>query len=356
MSTAADVMIIGGGIVGLSIAVELQSRGYRVRVLTREPQEAAAHAAAGMLAPQAEEIPPGAMLDLCLLSRSLYPSWTAKLTALTGLETGYWGCGILAPRYSAPVSLSKSWQSRSELLIHQPELSAEVAGGYWFPADGQVDNRLLYRCLQVAARQLDVEVLTGITVESITATKQVDRLHTSAGIMQADRYILATGAWSQQLLPVPVVPRKGQLLALQVPLAEPLPLQTVLFGSDIYIVPRQDGRIVIGATSEDVGFTGSNTIAGVEGLLTRAQRLYPPLAAYPTIEKWWGFRPATPDELPILGDSPYQNLTLATGHYRNGILLAPATAKIVADELDNRHSKLVSAFSYRRFASVLAKC
>jgi glycine oxidase len=356
MSTAAEVIIIGGGIIGLSIAIELQERGYRVRVVTRELQEAAVQAAAGMLAPQAEEIPQGAMLDLCLLSRSLYPEWTAKLAALTGLETGYWSCGILAPRYAMPLELPENWQSRPELLIHQANLSPEVVGGYWFPADGQVDNRLLYRCLQAAAVTVGVKIQTGVTVESFAAQKQINCLHTSIGNMQADHYVLATGAWSQQLLPVPVIPRKGQLVALQMLPHLPLPLQTVLFGSDIYIVPRRDGRIVIGATSEDVGFTSDNTIAGVEGLLARAQRLYPPLAAYPVIEKWWGFRPATPDELPILGDSPYRNLTLATGHHRNGILLAPATARIIADGLDKRYPELVSAFSYRRFSSVLAGC
>jgi glycine oxidase len=355
MSTAAEVIIIGGGIIGLSIAIELRWRGYTVRVVTRDLQETATQAAAGMLAPQAEEILPGAMLDLCLLSRSLYADWTAKLTEFTGLETGYWPCGILAPRYEYSFTLPGAWQSAAELWSCYPHLTlgADVVGGYWFPADGQVDNRLLYRCLQVAATKAGVQTNTGVTVESIITSNQVDYLQTSDGNLQADHYILATGSWSQQLLAVPVVPRKGQLVAVQVPENTPM-LPTVLFGSEIYIVPRRDGRIVIGATSEDVGFAGDNTTAGVAGLLTRAQRLYPLLGQYPVIEKWWGFRPATPDELPILGDSPYGNLTLATGHHRNGILLAPATAKITADLLEKQPSEVLPAFSYRRFTSVLA--
>jgi glycine oxidase len=342
-----DVIVIGGGIIGLSIALELRWRGLAVLVLTKNNQAAAANAAAGMLAPQAEEIAPGALLDLCTLSRSLYADWTNKLTMLTGLDTGYWECGILAPRYDRPSSAALTWQTRAELVSHLPIdcLGAEVMGGYWFDTDGQVDNRALYRSLQVAAELAGVEVQTGVTVTG----QDLQDLSQGIGGLVADRYILATGAWSQELLPVPVVPRKGQLLALQVPTAAALPLNRVLFGSEAYIVPRQNGRIVIGATSEDVGFLDGNTVEGVQGLFDRAMRLCPALANYPIVEKWWGFRPATPDELPILGGSAEPKLILATGHYRNGILLAPATAQIIADLLFDRQHPLLPACDYRRF-------
>jgi glycine oxidase ThiO len=331
MTKTAEVIVIGGGIIGLSIALELRWRGLQVLVLTQDYQTAAANAAAGMLAPQAEEIPPGALLDLCTYSRSLYADWTAKLTLATGLDTGYWECGILAPRYDRPSESNLAWHTREQLVNHLPtdNLGSEVVGGYWFDRDGQVDNRALYRSIQVAAELAGVLVQTGLTV---TAQDLQDLSRGVAG-QTADRYILATGAWSQALIPVPVVPRKGQLLALQVPPGEQLPLTTVLFGTEIYIVPRRDGRIVIGATSEDVGFAEGNTNEGVEGLFDRAIRLCPALAKYPVVEQWWGFRPATPDELPILGYSADPRLILATGHYRNGILLAPATAQIIADLL-----------------------
>jgi glycine/D-amino acid oxidase-like deaminating enzyme len=132
-----------------------------------------------------------------------------------------------------------------------------------------------------------------------------------------------------------------------------LPLQQVLFGDDIYIVPRQDGKIIVGATSEDVGFAPHNTLQGVKQLMTAAMRLFPPLQQFPIHETWWGFRPATPDELPILGTSAADNLTLATGHYRNGILLTPITAKLIADLVWHQQAdNLLSAFSWQRFEPV----
>jgi glycine oxidase ThiO len=347
MTKAAEVIVIGGGIIGLSIALELRWRGLQVIVLTQNHQTAAANAAAGMLAPQAEEITSGALLDLCTFSRSLYADWTDKLTMATGLETGYWECGILAPRYNRPNEAHPTWQHREQLVSHLPadNLGVEVVGGYWFETDGQVDNRALYQTIQVAAELAGVRVQTGVMVTA----QDLQNLSLGVAGLVADQYILATGAWSQELLPLPVVPRKGQLIALQVPPGESLPLNTVLFGTEIYIVPRQDGRIVIGATSEDVGFMAGNTSEGVQGLLDRAIRLCPALAKYPVIEQWWGFRPTTPDELPILGYSADPRLILAMGHYRNGILLAPATAQIIADLLFNKLHPLLLDCDYRRF-------
>jgi glycine/D-amino acid oxidase-like deaminating enzyme len=199
-----------------------------------------------------------------------------------------------------------------------------------------------------------VEIVEGVEVQAIgTDAHQVTHLETSTGQWAAGHYVLATGAWSQAIVPVPVQPRKGQLLALRWPVVGASgrsPLRCVLFGTEIYIVPRQDGRVVVGATSENVGFTPGNTAAGVQHLLNAAIRLFPALAECELIETWWGYRPATPDELPILGASQWDNLTLATGHYRNGVLLAPITGQIIADwVVDRRADRLLGDFGWERF-------
>ncbi|MEH1909213.1 glycine oxidase ThiO [Nostoc sp.] len=378
----SEIVIIGGGVIGLAIAIELKLRGTHVTVFCRNFQAAATHAAAGMLAPDAENIPNGAMRSLCWRSRALYPDWTRKLEELTGLNTGYRPCGILAPVFeeargegaggdegaggeklilSSPSSPSSSsspsspayWLNKEAIHQYQPGLGAEVAGGWWYPEDAQVDNKALAHVLWTAAESVGVELKDGITVEAFLQQQgQVIGVQTNAGIIRAAHYVLASGAWSNELLPLPVRPRKGQMLSVRIPGFVPeLPLKRILFGQDIYIVPRRD-RLVIGATSEDVGFIPGNTPEGIQKLLQAAIRLYPQLKHYPIQEFWWGFRPATPDELPILGISHCQNLTLATGHYRNGILLAPVTAALIADLiLSQKSDPLLADFHYSRFQS-----
>jgi thiazole synthase len=354
MNIASDILIIGGGVIGLAIAVELKLRGATVTLISRDFKQSSTLAAAGMLAPQAEAIPPSPMLDLCLWSRSLYPEWIGKLEQLTGVSTGYWPCGILAPSYEEPSDRTDvaQWLDRDTLHLYQPGLGSDVAGGWWYPEDGQVDNRALAQALRAAARELGVNLREGVEVEAIEQqNRQVREVRTLVGEFQADHYVLATGAWSNQLLPLPIRPKKGQMLSLQHPQkGQTLPLQRVLYGSDIYIIPRRDGRILIGATAEDVGFSPHNTAAGIQTLLAQAIRLYPELQDWAIQECWWGFRPTTPDELPILGTSPCENLTLATGHYRNGILLAPATAVLVADLITEQNvNPLLEHFRCDRF-------
>lgn len=358
----SDVLIIGGGIIGLASAVELKLRGTNVTVICRDFTTAASHAAAGMIAPDAEKITNPAMLSLCMRSRALYPEWITKLEELTGLNTGYWPCGILAPVYQQQEHQGKSistncqspsyWLDQNTIKQYQPGLGTDVIGGWWYPEDGQVDNRALIKVLRLVAESLGVKFQDGVTVEAICQQqREVIGVLTNTGLLRADHYLLAAGAWSNQLLPLPVRPRKGQMLSLRVPeFVSELPLTRVLFGENIYIVPRRDRSIILGATSEDVGFITDNTPAGIQSLLAAATRLYPQLADYPIQEIWWGFRPFTPDELPILGNSNCKNLTLATGHYRNGILLAPVTAKLIADLICSQTTDpLLVDFHYSRF-------
>ncbi|MGD1900866.1 MAG: glycine oxidase ThiO [Geitlerinemataceae cyanobacterium] len=353
-----EISIVGGGIIGLALALELKQRGLSVTVFGRDSQQAAARAAAGMLAPQAERIPAGPMFDLCVQSRSLYPEWTAKLEALTGLDAGYWPCGILSPRAandvdrSSPPEATAHWLDRDAIHRIQPGLGEAIVGGWWFPEDGQVDNRAIYAVLRQAAIELGVDLREGINVEGIVQQGgRVTGLQTSAGFATAERYVIAAGAWTHQLLPVPVVPQKGQMLSVRAPVVDGTrALNRVLFGRSTYIVPRRDGAIVIGATSEDVDFAPGNTPAGMQALLERAIALYPALKDMAIEECWWGFRPATPDENPLLGYSHCDNLIFATGHYRNGILLAPVTAKLLADLIEtDRADPLLAAFDPHRF-------
>ncbi|WP_019505333.1 glycine oxidase ThiO [Pleurocapsa sp. PCC 7319] len=358
MKASRDILIIGGGIIGLAIAIELKRQGAKVTVISKDFVQAAGNAAAGMLAPMAEKITSPPMLDLCLRSRWLYPGWTQKLEELTGVETGYLPCGILAPVYSEPESISETdnnavWLDKQAIQLYQPGLGDRVVGGWWYPEDGQVDNRCLMRSLLQAAQTLGVEIQEGVSVKAIQQKQgRVNEVLTDLGQIEAEQYVLAAGSWSSQLLPLPVRPVKGQMMSLKMPqkLHQPFPLQRVLYGENIYLVPRQDGRLIVGATVEEVNWTPFNTPKGMQSLLNKATELYPAVADWQIEEFWWGFRPGTPDELPILGRSACKNLFLATGHYRNGILLAPITASLSAELiLEEKSDPLLAEFSYQRF-------
>lgn len=350
----SDILILGGGIIGLAIALDLQQQGATVTLLSKRFEEAASQAAAGMLAPRAEGLPPGPLLDLALASLAAYGDWVAKLEYLTGESMGYWPCGILAPRsILPPANPDAPWLSASTLAHYQPGLGPQIRGAYWYPEEGQVDNQALVKALRRAAIEAGVNLQEGVEAMALVhqrgAIGQV--LTAQAGAFGADLVVLAGGAWSQQLLPLPVFPRKGEMVGLRVPIGydQPQPLRRVLFGEGIYIVPRQDGRVVLGATSQAVGFTAGNTAAGVHQLLQRAIALWPTLADFTLERTWWGYRPATPDEWPILGLGPATNLILATGHYRNGILLAPITAQLIGQLCRGHTPATLAPFSWQRF-------
>ncbi len=355
MKATNEIIIIGGGIIGLSCAIELNLRGASVTVISKDFQQASIHAAAGMLAPGAEAIQPKAMADLAFKSRWLYPEWIRKLEDITGMNLEYWPCGILAPVYeksNLENPKTGTWLDSQTIGLYQKGLGKDVIGGWWYPEDGQVNTKLLAKGLLQAAETLGINLLEKVSVEAISQRNgYVSSIFTSRGEMDAQHYILTTGAWANQLLPLPVRPVKGQMLSVKMPKkdGEPFPIQRVLFGDKTYLVPRRNGKLIVGATSEEVNWNTSNTTAGIKTLLHRAIRLFPEIESWPIEEFWMGFRPTTPDELPILGQSNCYNLHLATGHYRNGILLAPVTASIMADlVLEEKEDPLLSHFRYDR--------
>ena len=328
-----DVLVIGGGLIGLSIAIALSQKGANVTIVERDQcGRGATWAAAGMLAPEAERLE-GDLLDFGIRSREMYPQWIANLMRLSGQDCGYWCCGIIAPVIEEcdrkTISEHPKYISREASLQRQSGLGQSILGSLWLPEDGQVNNRKLAQALLTAARSLSVKILEGATVYQIVRDRnRVTHLDTSAGKLQSDRYILATGAWTRSLMPLPIKPIKGQMLSV---FDRDRKLQKVIFAPNCYIVPRQDGTIVIGATVEDNGFSQGNTATGIAQLLNSAISIYPAIADMPITETWWGFRPHAPNEVPLLGASDYENLVLATGHYRNGILFAPITAKLITD-------------------------
>jgi thiazole synthase len=360
VNQVSEVLIVGGGIMGLAIALELKQQGTGVTILSKDFQKAASHAAAGMLAPRAEGLESGPMLDLCLASLDLYPDWVAKLEALTGQTVGYWPNGILAPRFAHPATdaQARGWLPRETIQHYQSGLGDAVQGGYWYSEEGQVDNQALVQALRHAVLDQGITIHEGTGAIALRRHGQtVERVCTqNAGDFTADHIVLAAGAWCHDLLPLPVFPRKGEMASLRVPpgFSHPQPLRWVLFGDHIYIVPRQDGRIILGATSQDVGFTPGNTPGGLHQLLENAMAMLPMLAEFPLERTWWGYRPTTPDEWPILGPGPCDNLTLATGHYRNGILLAPVTAQLIAQSILQRPDPVLQWFSWQRFSSASA--
>ena len=369
-------VILGGGLMGLAIAHQLARRGWAVRVISRDRKEAAGFVAAGMLAPHAEGLQ-GDLLALGQASLQRIPAWVAQIEADSGLSCGYRPCGIVVPfataaeRDAYPTAAWGERLDRSGLVREVPGIGPAWQAGLLFARDGQIDNRRrLMRALERACTQLGVAFEEGCSVERLRTTNGDGGLPQLEGVelleatgerrrLACTQAVLACGAWSGQLLPqLPVLPVKGQMLSLQGPQQA---LGRVVFGPGTYLVPRNDGLLVVGATSEpEAGFAGGLTPFGQRQLQQGITALLPEAAAWPPMERWWGYRPCTPDEGPLLGPGPLTGLWLATGHYRNGVLLAAITAELVAGAisaaaggqgLGPAEQQLLEAFSYRRFGS-----
>ena len=367
------VLILGGGLIGLALAHELARQGLAATVLSRRRSEAAGFVAAGMLAPHAEGLD-GCLLELGQRSLERIPAWVARIESDSGLACGLRICGIVVPFASAaereayPTAAQGERLDRSGLEREIPGIGPLWQAGLLFPQDGQIDNRRrLMRALERACVHRGVRFEEGCEVLGLVTEPQGQQTGEAPGeqlaavrLRRADgqeltlpcrEAVLCGGAWSAQLLPgLPVFPVKGQMLSLQGPIGA---LSRVVFGPGTYLVPREDGLLVVGATSEpEAGFGEGLTPAGQRQLQAGIDALLPTATGWPPMERWWGFRPCTPDQAPLLGKGPIGGLWLATGHHRNGVLLAAISAELVAGAMLGQQSDdgLLEAFHWSRFA------
>jgi glycine oxidase len=365
----SEVLVVGGGVMGCGIALRLRQAGARVTVLERAiPGAEASSAAAGILAPQWESEGPGPFFELCLRSRALYQGFAAELRELSGVDIAYRPCGLLRVIFDGEdlqrAESTVAWQHgmglRAELLDGasarelEPHLSPKALGAAHFPDDHQVDNRLLVRALTMAAARAGATFKSGYVRGVVHEHGRAVGVDLDGEVLRADAVVVAAGSWSSLVQGAGVSaqgvrPARGQMVQLQTR----LPLLTrVVTSSKGYLVPRADGRIIAGSTMEHVGFDKQVTAAGLARILDMALELCPDLGPAPVTETWAGFRPWTRDALPYLGEGPVPGLFLATGHFRNGILLAPITAKLVAQAvLGEKPAMDLTPFRYDREAS-----
>lgn len=362
-----DLVVVGGGTIGLSVAREIRARGLSVLILERGPiGRGASWAAAGMLSPLGEALEPGPFLRFGLRSLELWSTFAERLEAEAGVGIEYRECGKLRLAYSREEEerlrrrlawalehgFPAHWWEPARTLKAHPGLRRDLRGALYLEHDFRVDNRRLVDALRRACLVRGVELAEGCDVAAIEILgKRARGVRLSNGHrVKADRVLIATGAWSGQLgglpHPLPVRPIRGEMVALRPssggvwssmePDAANDPPR-VLESERIYLVPRDDGRVLVGATEVDEGFTEGPTVDGVTYVLREAASLIPALEGARIVETWSGFRPGSPDGMPILGQLPgVGDLFLATGHYRNGILLTPATAeamgRLIVDE------------------------
>ena len=372
------ILIIGGGVIGLGIGWQLAKAGAAVTIYERgQAGRGASWAAAGMLGPIAEaHIDELDLLKLSNQSLARYPEWVDELETETEMSIGYRAEGTLiigiepedayqlqhAYDLQQDLGLNVEWLSGQEARKIEGALSPYVTAAIRCETDHQVDNRLMAQALQRAYQGRGGVLHQNSTVERIVIENgTVTGVQTRDGFQGADVCILAAGCWSGQIsgLPdtiiPPVRPVKGQMLALQ--MRKGFMIKNVIrtvkarYPMPVYLVPRTDGRLIVGATTEELGFDTDLTVGGIYELLHGACEAVPDIYDLPLIETWTGLRPGSTDNAPILGKTPVENLIYATGHYRNGILLTPITAYEISKLiLTGETSETIAPFQLDRFS------
>ena len=362
-----DVAIAGGGVIGGAIGLELARAGLRVGIFDRQqPGQEASWASAGILSPAPESPRMVAMVPLGKASLALYPEFIAQVEEISGKSTGFRPKGTLEALFSRDtkaelstiIALHHGLGLKAEPLRAEdarelePALSEEVQAAILRPEEASVDNRALTSAVLDAAERSGAEIFSGNGAKAIWREGK-----RSAGLVlqnekvEAKWTIVAAGCFSAMIEEVapyaPVRPAKGQMVALR---GDDLEMERVLWSEKIYLVPRNDGRIVAGATVEYAGFDKRTTAGGIEKILSAAIELAPGLANARIEETWAGLRPDSPDHLPILGPTDVDGLAMATGHFRSGILLTPITAKLIREWItEERVSVDWNRFSPLRF-------
>lgn len=371
------VIIVGGGVIGLGIGWQLAKAGCTVSIYERnQAGRAASWAAAGMLAPHAEvHFEERELLNMGVQSCRMYPEWVAELETDSRMNVGYRAEGTLivgVDRDDARelehlyesqklLNLKVEWITGREAREMEPLLSPKITAAIWSKDDHQVDNRAMVEALIKAYRNADGILHEDTSVDKIEIVDgKAKGIWVKDNLEEADVIVLAAGCWSSDIngLPKavqpPVRPVKGQMLALQ--MEEGVVLQKVIraprakYPTDVYLVPKDDGRLVIGATSEEMGFDTRLTAGGLFELLRGAWEAVPGIYDLPVLETWAGLRPGSRDNAPILGKTGVENLIMATGHYRNGILLTPITSREIASLiLTDQTSENIAPFQLSRF-------
>src|SRR6267378_3860493 len=348
MTKNFDVVIAGGGLIGGAIALELALAGLRVAIYEQgDPGRESSWAGAGILSPAPENTATIPLLPLGKASMALYPDFVFRVEEISGQDVGFRAKGTLealfsrdaARELSTHVALYHGWGLQAEAISAEdarelePALSPELEAAVLRPDEASVDNRSLTQAVLEAARKSGVEIFANQEVQGIWREKQ-----RCAGLLlknervSAEWTIIAAGSFSANIAGVnayaPVRPAKGQMISLR---ADQTKIERVLWSDKIYLVPRNDGRILAGATVEYAGFDKKVTAGALEKLLSSAIELAPELADARVEETWAGLRPDSPDHLPILGPTDLDGLLIATGHFRSGILLTPITAQLIRE-------------------------
>lgn len=365
-----DSIVIGGGVIGSAIALRLAQAGQRVLVLERSiPGAEASSAAAGILGPQMEGAGADPLLRLGLESREAYPAFAEELLELSGIQVGFERSGLLLIALEgedpAPLETRLAWQREAELEVEwlsgdearrlEPALSERVLAALHFPREGRVDPRALARALPLAATRAGALFRTARVRRLLVEKGRAEGVELEDGEKVAGRnVVVAAGAWTSQVEGLAlgagtIEPLRGQMVELVHP---ELGLRRVVFSSRGYVVPRGEGRFVAGSTMERVGYEKKVTAEGALRLLQQAITSIPPLAKAEPTSFWAGLRPCPIDGLPLIGATQVEALYLCSGHHRNGILLTPKSAELLAKTiLEGKEPAELAPFSPRRFAA-----